>query len=336
MPTEENPLDSNTGRNPSDAPPLVRPSDLKGCLEDSLSASSGFVCRPVEPQSERGADPARSLAPGVESTTPPLLVRQTAPVPPVASPASPPAMSRPARVRQLSESDLAEVENRIGYVFKDKTSLAAALVHSSARENGLASNERMEFLGDSVIGLVVSELLYQRLPNAQEGELSSIKSVVVSSSSLGATCKALGIPPFIVLGKGISKRKPLPVSVLANVLEAIAAAVYLDGGMAGVSAFLSRALRPTIEKVIADEYEKNYKSLLQQYTQRELNCIPRYRVLREFGPDHEKEFEAMVELMGKEYGPGRGKTKKEAEQQAARITLAALNVLPDCKVLPEA
>ncbi|MDQ7779789.1 MAG: ribonuclease III [Planctomycetota bacterium] len=243
----------------------------------------------------------------------------------------PPDDQDKARNLPLAESQLSEIEKRLGYVFKDRGHLCAALVHSSAKEDGWDSNERMEFLGDSVIGMVVSQLLYERLPLAQEGEMSAIKSVVVSCSSLSVRFKALGVTDFLVLGRGIAKRKHLPDSVLTNVFEAIVAAVYLDGELPAADAFVRRAIGPLIESVIEDNYEKNYKSLLQQYSQQALGCIPRYRVLRETGPDHEKQFEAIVELADREFGSGWGRTKKDAEQQAARLTLQALNVLKNEK-----
>jgi ribonuclease-3 len=220
--------------------------------------------------------------------------------------------------RQLALEEALEV--RIGR----PELLLLALVHSSARDESLPCNERMEFLGDSVLGFVVSEYLFHLLPNHPEGELSSIKSVVVSASSLAACAKTLRIGEFVILGKGISQRKPLPDSVLANTLEALVAAIYLDGGLDPARDFVLRILKPRFEEVLQDRHEKNWKSLLQQRTQKELGCVPQYRVSAESGPDHEKSFEVMVDVQGRVFGPGAGRTKKDAEQQAARMAMKGL------------
>ncbi|MBI2921034.1 MAG: ribonuclease III [Planctomycetes bacterium] len=219
----------------------------------------------------------------------------------------------PERLRTLEEA--LEVH------FSHPEYLLHALVHSSAKDESLACNERMEFLGDSVLGMVISEHLFQLFPNHPEGELSSIKSVVVSAHSLAQCAKTLALADHVILGKGILQKKTIPDSVLANALEAVVAAIYLDGGLEPARRFVLRILEPRIEEVLTDRHQKNYKSLLQHLTQKELQSIPAYRVEKESGPDHEKEFEVSVEVAGRRYGPGGGKTKKDAEQQAARIAL---------------
>lgn len=222
----------------------------------------------------------------------------------------------PDRLRALEEA----LEVR----FDNPDLLLRALVHSSAKDASLPCNERMEFLGDSVLGLVVSEHLYHLFPDYPEGELSSIKSVVVSATSLAACAKTLNLGEFVILGKGILQKKSIPDSVLANALEATIAAIYMDRGLESARVFVLRILRPRIEEVLKNQHARNWKSLLQQHTQKELACVPVYRVVGETGPDHEKSFEVTVEVAGKTYGPGGGKTKKDAEQQAARIAFETM------------
>lgn len=223
----------------------------------------------------------------------------------------------PDRLRALEEA----LEVR----FDNPDLLLRALVHSSAKDASLPCNERMEFLGDSVLGLVVSEHLYHLFPDYPEGELSSIKSVVVSATSLAACAKTLNLGEFVILGKGILQKKSIPDSVLANALEATIAAIYMDRGLESARVFVLRILRPRIEEVLKNQHARNWKSLLQQHTQKELACVPLYRVVGETGPDHEKSFEVTVEVAGKTYGPGGGKTKKDAEQQAARLAFETIS-----------
>lgn len=224
----------------------------------------------------------------------------------------------------LPPDRLRTLEEALEVTFHQPDHLLHALVHSSAKDDSLPCNERMEFLGDSVLGMVVSEHLFHLFPGHPEGELSSIKSVVVSSQSLSVCAKTLGLADFVILGKGILQKKVIPDSVLANALEAIVAAIYLDAGLDAARKFVLRVLTPRIEEVLTDRHEKNWKSLLQHFTQKELASVPVYRVRAESGPDHEKSFEVVVEVEGKPYGPGTGKTKKDAEQHAARMALEAI------------
>jgi ribonuclease-3 len=225
---------------------------------------------------------------------------------------------------RLDDSRVAEIQEALGYRFRNPDLLFQALVHSSARDHALGCNERMEFLGDAILGMIVSRHLFATQPDLEEGDLSKIKSVVVSSASLASVARRLRFSAWIVLGKGVLQKKPLPDSVLANVLEAVIAAVYLDGGLAPAEEFTLRLLSARISAVLEDRYEKNFKSLLQQFTQRELGAIPAYRVVSESGPDHEKQFAVVVEFDRRVYGPGIGGTKKDAEQQAARLALEAV------------
>jgi ribonuclease III len=217
-----------------------------------------------------------------------------------------------------------ECEQTIGYSFRDKTLLEIALTHTSCRLENNFSNERLEFLGDAVLGTVISDYLYKYMPNNSEGELTRIKSVVVCQSTLAKVSQEAQLKDFIVLGKGINDRNFLPKSILANVFEAVIAAIYLDGGIEAAYNFTIKYLKKEINIVCNDQHGKNYKSMLQQYSQKEHNVTPNYRILKQIGPEHGKSFEVMVLIDGNEYGIGWGKSKKEAEQSAARETLKIL------------
>lgn len=221
-------------------------------------------------------------------------------------------------------------EAAIGYRFKNPKLLLQALTHSSIQSVvGLSSNERLEFLGDSVLGLVVAEFLYNFLDDCDEGELTRIKSVVVSTNTLAAESKRLDMERFYQVGKGVGRRQHLPNSLLANVFEAVIAAIYMEGGFEAARRFIVRNLFHQIIAVCDDRHDKNYKSLLQQYAQKELGVTPTYRVIREKGPDHRKDFEVVAVVGSREFGSGKGKSKKEAEQAAACKALEALECNDD-------
>ncbi len=220
--------------------------------------------------------------------------------------------------------DINVCEQTIGYSFRDKTLLGIALTHTSCRLENNFSNERLEFLGDAVLGMVISDYLYKYMPNNSEGELTRIKSVVVCQSTLAKVSQEAQLQDFIVLGKGINDRNFLPKSILANVFEAVIAAIYLDGGIEAAYNFTIKYLKKEINLVCNNQHEKNYKSILQQYSQNEHNVTPNYRILKQIGPEHGKSFEVIVLIDGNEYGTGWGKSKKEAEQSAAKETLKIL------------
>jgi ribonuclease-3 len=223
---------------------------------------------------------------------------------------------------------LAFLESRLGHRIKDRALFAQALTHSSAKNRSTPSNERLEFLGDAVLGYVVSEYLYTNFPARQEGELSAIKSIIVSTKSLADRARQIGLEKVVVLGRGLKDRKGLPPSVLCNVIEAVIAALYLEGGIGLVRPFVERyIIKDKLSEIAEDRHEKNYKSILQDYTQATTCAIPSYRVIRELGPDHRKFFCVTVELDGRLYGPAWGSSKKEAEQMVARVALKALGIL---------
>ncbi len=231
----------------------------------------------------------------------------------------------PSALTEQERKRVARCESRIGYRFKNPRLLLQALTHSSTIQgSGLNSNERLEFLGDSVLGLTISEFLYNFLDKCDEGELTRIKSATVSTNALAAESERLKLGNLYNVGKGVGKRNKLPNSLLANVFEAVIAAIYLEAGFEEAKRFILRNLFHTILAVCDNRHEKNYKSLLQQYTQKENGNTPSYKVVKELGPDHNKNFKVVAVINKKHHCSGSGKTKKEAEQEAARKTLSRL------------
>jgi ribonuclease-3 len=230
---------------------------------------------------------------------------------------------------QVSDSELLPVfekcERRIGYRFHDKVKLRAALTHASGAEHRLASNERLEFLGDAILGAVVCELLFHRYPQYLEGDLTKIKSIVVSRQTCARISEALGMQEFLILGKGMTTHPTVPLSVLGDVFESLVAAIYLDGGSEAARDFVERHVGPEIELAADGELGGNYKSLLQQLAQREHGTTPVYQLLDEKGPDHSKCFKIAAQVGHARYQPAWGPNKKEAEQRAARNALSELN-----------
>lgn len=221
-------------------------------------------------------------------------------------------------------------EQAIGYRFRNRSLLAAALTHASIAANRLESNERLEFLGDAILSVVVCQELYARFPDLLEGELTKIKSSVVSRKTCATVSRALGLPDLLFLGKGMCGRSRLPNSLAAAVLESLIAAICLDGGgMEEARRFILEHMGPQITEAAESEHKKNFKSQLQQYAQRIFNGTPLYEVLDEQGPDHSKCFQVCVSLHGRRFSPAWGTSKKEAEQWAAENALRELNLLHD-------
>jgi ribonuclease-3 len=228
-------------------------------------------------------------------------------------------------MKDTSDDLLARCQKAIGYRFKHPELLASALTHASVATSRLASNERMEFLGDAVLGLVVCQYLYEHYPEYLEGELTKIKSLVVSRRTCAEVSEKLGLPQFLALGNGIAVRSKLPSSVSAAVFESLIAALMLDGGIAKTSAFILRHMVPAIEAAVASQHQFNYKS--QQHAQKEHGSTPSYEVLDEKGPDHSKCFEIAVRLGGQRFPSAWGTSKKEAEQKAAYNALLKLKLV---------
>jgi len=219
---------------------------------------------------------------------------------------------------------LSGCQQQIGYRFKNKDLLVAALTHASGAEHRLTSNERLEFLGDAILGAVVCELLYHRYPEYLEGDLTKLKSIVVSRQTCAKVSDALGMEKFLILGKGMTTHPSVPPSLLADVIEALIAAIYLDGGDAPARRFIEKFIGPEVALAAEGELGSNYKSLLQQLAQREYGTTPSYQLLDEKGPDHSKCFKIAAQIGNSRYQPAWGRNKKEAEQRAARNALSEL------------
>jgi ribonuclease-3 len=226
----------------------------------------------------------------------------------------------------MNTATVAKCQELLGYTFKDATLLVQALTHASSSAGTAPDNERMEFLGDSIIGAIICEHLYRAYPDYAEGRLTRMKSAIVSRSSLGRVAKQMGLDDYIIVGPGMAKRRHLPSSLYANVFEAVIAAVYLDGDVETVKKMVLTLLEGEIAEAEGSSRYKNFKSILQHYAQRELQVTPTYKVLREEGPDHVKFFEVVAVIGDKEHRPGWGRSKKEAEQRAAEETLKLLGV----------
>jgi ribonuclease-3 len=222
---------------------------------------------------------------------------------------------------------LEDCQKSIGYQFRQPDLLRSALTHASGANTRLASNERMEFLGDAVLGLITCEQLYLRFPDYQEGDLTKIKSVVVSRRTCARFSKLLNLGEFLFLGKGMNylNQAAVPASLLADVYESLVAAIYLDGGLEAARTFILRHLGPEIEEVAEGAHGGNFKSLLQQIAQREFNATPQYVLLDEKGPDHSKCFKIAAVIGRHTYAGAWGRNKKEAEQRAAMNALAQVN-----------
>ena len=203
------------------------------------------------------------------------------------------------------------------YQFRDRSLFERALTHASVAKTRLDSNERLEFLGDAILGAIVCELLFQRFPEHPEGELTRIKSSLVSRNTCAALTEELGLTRFLILGKGLAMHDRIPVSIMAGVFESIVAAIYLDGGYEAVREFVHRAFVAEIDRATDFDQSKNYKSLLQQLSQKSHGETPSYHLLDEKGPDHSKCFKVSAAIGSQIFAAAWGSNKKEAEQRAA-------------------
>ncbi|GIW80124.1 MAG: ribonuclease 3 [Gemmatales bacterium] len=220
---------------------------------------------------------------------------------------------------------LDECQRTIGYQFKHAGLLRSALTHASGANTRLASNERLEFLGDAILGLVVCEELFRRFPEEQEGELTRIKSIVVSRRTCARISRLLNLGDFLFLGKGMHFHAAVPSSLLADVYESLVAAIYLDGGLEAARSFILRHVDAIIDEVAGGSHGGNYKSVLQQVAQRDFGATPQYQLLDEKGPDHSKCFKVAAVINRHIYPAAWGRNKKEAEQKAAMNALAEIN-----------
>lgn len=222
-----------------------------------------------------------------------------------------------------TQKRLADCQRVIGYFFADPTLLETALTHSSLRSPDRECNERLEFLGDSVLGLVITEELYHLLPDSAEGEMTRVKSAVVSRKSLYRASTQLGLPEFAEYARGVGRKDELPTSVVANLVESVIGAIYLDAGYYPAREFVLRHLGDEVDDVLNDRGAKNHKSLLQHEVQQNTGVTPHYRTVEEEGPDHDKIFVVAAIIHGREWGRASGANKKDAEQEAARMALEA-------------
>lgn len=238
------------------------------------------------------------------------------------------ALPREFEHESISPEDLKRLEAceaRIGYKFTNPGYLMQALTHSSIKTIDQPCNERMEFLGDSILGLVITEFLFNFFGDRTEGELTQIKSVVVSTNTLATESERLELDSDFQVGKGVTNRKQLPPSLLANVFEAVVGAIHMDGGFAAARDFCLRNLYHHILAVNQNRHSLNYKSLLQQHLQKHEGKTPTYKVIQESGPDHSKTFTVQAMLGKTKLGVGDGVNKKEAEQSAAEASLRLLD-----------
>jgi ribonuclease-3 len=228
--------------------------------------------------------------------------------------------------------ELRELTRVLGIPWGSPFLLNEALTHKSytyeRKLNSCQNNEKLEFLGDSVLGLIVSQYVFETFPEVTEGGLSKVKSVVVSAQVLGEKAQGLDLGRFLRLGKGEEKTggKNRP-SLLADALEAVIGAVYLTHGLETAGKLVLSLLKEDIEGVFTGRLEKDHKTLLQEYFQKTKKLAPHYDVVKEWGPDHNRSFEAACKVGGEVIGRGVGKSKKEAEQLAAQEAIRSLKVV---------
>jgi len=237
------------------------------------------------------------------------------------------------RLRGSPDHKLAELERRLGYRFGDHRYLIEAVTHRSyargVRNDEIDSYERMEFLGDAVLGVVVTEYLYRRYKSQREGNLTKIKATLVNERSLAQVARDLGLGEYILLSpeeeQGGGRRRR---SILADACESLFGAVYLDGGLEAARRLIHRLVISQMDRFLTDVKQINYKGELLEHYQGEGLGMPRYELVSEIGSDHDKMFTLQVKMEGKIIGRGSGKSKKSAEQDAARAALVHLELQP--------
>jgi len=215
-----------------------------------------------------------------------------------------------------------------GIRFKRLDLLNLSFIHRSVSNeaNSKLNNERLEFLGDAILGAVAANLLYRKLEGRSEGDLAKIKSVVVSEAILSAVALELQLDTLLVLGRGeeLSGGRTKK-AILADALEALIGAIYLDSGYKSAYSFVSRFLSVEIDRVLENRHTQDYKSLLQEFCQKQYKNYPNYQLVKRTGPEHERIFWVDVLVNGKTFGPASGRSKKSAEQEAAKLAYEALD-----------
>lgn len=225
-------------------------------------------------------------------------------------------------------AEIHQIEQKLGYVFKKKELLELAFVHRSyINENKEIKehNERMEFLGDSVLGLLIADALYSSMPDTSEGDLSSLRSRLVEASSCMNYVQELQLETHLLLGRGERMNDGRGrESILADLFEAVIGAIYLDGGLGAARQFIMQKCSKKIAAILETPL-KNWKAILQDYCQKKYQRPPDYKLVSETGPDHSKQFVVAVEINAQELGQGQGPSKKEAQQAAAEVALKKLS-----------
>jgi ribonuclease-3 len=226
----------------------------------------------------------------------------------------------------MSEKDQQtySLEETIGYRFGDRTLLERAMTHSSSTAASHCSYERLEFLGDAVLGLVVAQALFEWPEHYDEGEMSELKSEVVNRRSLAKAGHRLGLDAHLRVGKGLSLKRRCPPSLVADAYEALVGAVFLDGGLAEARAIVLGTIKPELKAALQRRHPANFKSILQRLVQADGGQPPDYETVAEAGPEHARRFHVVVRVGGEQAGSGWGKTKKLAEQAAAEEGISKL------------
>lgn len=230
-------------------------------------------------------------------------------------------------ISEERKETLAEIEKKFGVSFLNKSLLNQALTHSSyAHAFGEADNERLEFLGDAVLKLVITEHLYHKFPNYSEGDLTKIRATVISDATLAQISRKIGLGQYLRLSpnelrSGGQRKK----SNIANAFEALIGAIYLDAGLGKAREVIQQFLGEEISKTSKKGFIRDYKSALQELAQKEKMTLPHYRVVKETGPKHKRVFWMEVKVKGRKFGPAFGRNKKEAEQRAAALAFRALH-----------
>ena len=225
--------------------------------------------------------------------------------------------------RPFQDYGFENLHKELGYTFKNSELILQAFRHSSYVNEqvgaNLEDNERLEFLGDAVLDLAISHFLMERFRDANEGDLSKFRAMLVDEAGLSHVATRLNLGGYLALGKGEEqsggRHKP---SILADTTEALIGAIYLDGGFDAAKLIIQRLFSPLLKKVHSEDLLQDFKSLLQEYTQQAYKTLPKYRLVEETGPAHDKAFCIALSINGKFLAEGRGKSKKEAEQHAAR------------------
>lgn len=220
-------------------------------------------------------------------------------------------------------SDYSQLERCLGYQFKEKNLIIEALTHKSFKK--LYNNERLEFLGDAVLNLIVGEYLYKKFPKSNEGELSKIRASLVNETGFTKLAKEINLGDYIYISSAEERNKGrTKASILSDAFEAIMGAIYLESGLEVLKPIILKLLEDSYDKINLDVLFSDYKTALQEITQAKFASIPEYRIEGSYGPDHKKEFEVSIWIDGQTYGTAKGKSKKLAQQAVAKIAIDIL------------